>query len=53
MFLAFVAVPEAAVDEDSDLLFEEDEVRVAFYIVVATPTGDTIFLEDLDELKFR
>ena len=50
MFLAFVTVPEAAVDEDGDLFLEEDEVGVAFDVVVSAPAGDAVFLEDLDEL---
>lgn len=53
MFLTFMAVPEAAVDEDCDLFLEEDEVGVAFDVVVASPAGDAVFIEDLDELEFR
>ena len=50
MFLALMAVPEAAVDEDCDLFLEEDKVGVTFDIVVAAPAGYAVFLEDLDEL---
>ncbi len=50
MFLAFVAVPEATIDKYSDLFLKEDEVGVAFDVVVATPAGNTVFLEDLNEL---
>ena len=50
MFLTSVAVPKAAVDEDGDLFLEEDEVGVAFDVVVAAPAGDAVLLEDLDKL---
>ena len=53
MLLTFVAVPETAVYEKGDLFLEEDEIRMTFDVVIATPTCDAIFLENLDELEFR
>ena len=50
MLLAFVTVPKAAVDEYGNFFLEEDKVRVSFYVVVATPAGDAVFLEDFNEL---
>lgn len=49
----FVTVPEAAVDENGDLLLKKDKVGVAFDIVVATPACNAVFLEDLDEFQLR
>lgn len=48
-----MTVPETTVDEDCDLFLEEDEVGVAFDVVVATPAGNAVFLEDLDEFQLR
>ena len=53
MFLTFVAVPEAAVNEDRYLLLKEDKVGVTFDIVVAAPACNAVFLEDLDEFQLR
>ena len=53
MLLTFVTVPETAVDEDSDLFLKEDEVGMAFDIVVASPACNAVFLEDLDEFQLR
>ena len=53
MFLAFVTVPEAAVYKNGDLFLEEDEIGMTFDVVIATPTCDAIFLENLYELEFR
>lgn len=49
----FMAVPKTAVYENGNLLLEENKIWVAFDIVVATPAGDSIFLEDLNELELR
>ena len=42
-------VPEAAVDEDGELVLSKNEVRPSGKLLVTTPAGDFIGLEDGDK----
>lgn len=46
------AVPEAAVDEDGDLFFAEDEVGFAEEAGVSAPAGQRVCFEEGDQAEF-
>ena len=48
----FAAVPEAAVDEDGDFLFWEDEVWATKDVCMAAPPFDAVGAEELHEDEF-